>query len=88
MRGQALIAHMGIRAVENFDSAFELSQECRSSLTELLSTDTFCQQVSDDCATCSLFLISFHGILASGEAVALVVAVCHPISDIARDSCL
>lgn len=36
---------MGIRAVENFDSTFELSDECRSTLTALLSSDTFCQQV-------------------------------------------
>jgi hypothetical protein len=52
VRKQALIARMGIRAVESFDSTFELSQECRSSLTALLSSDTFCQQVSGTwCAT-------------------------------------
>ena len=77
MRGQALVVHMGIRAVENFDSAFELSQECRSSLTELLSTDTFCQQVGTGWCDSNFWSYTCYAILAFSGPVALVIAVCH-----------
>lgn len=37
---------MGIRAIENFDATFEISDDCRSTLTDLLSSEAFCQQVA------------------------------------------
>jgi hypothetical protein len=50
---------MGIRAVDNFDSTFELSQDSRSSLVELLSTETFCQQVSNIWCALQGLVLSF-----------------------------
>ena len=67
MRGEHLVARMGIRAVENFDSAFELSQECRSSLAELLSTETFCQQVRNICTTLELANVHWAACCALAE---------------------
>ena len=39
------MARMGIKAIENFDAAFELSDECRDALTAFLSSEAFCKQV-------------------------------------------
>eukprot|EP00897_Mesotaenium_endlicherianum_P001230 jgi/Mesen1/1134/ME000123S00304 len=35
----------GIRAVESFDSSFELQPDAKETLVKLLSSDTFCNQV-------------------------------------------
>lgn len=40
-----LVTRMGIRAVETYDSAFQLEPEAEAKLKELLRTPTFCAQV-------------------------------------------
>ena len=45
-RADRVVTHMGIRAVETYDSAFQLEPEAEAKLKELLATPTFCAQVS------------------------------------------
>ena len=44
-RMRSTVTHMGIRAIETYDSAFQLEPEAEMKLRELLSTPTFCVQV-------------------------------------------
>eukprot|EP00898_Chlorokybus_atmophyticus_P004649 jgi/Chlat1/5185/Chrsp33S05167 len=45
-RASRTVTRMGIRAVENFDSTFELQEENKQILVGLLSSSTFCDQVA------------------------------------------
>lgn len=40
---------MGLKIVENFNSAFELQPEAEEALHKLLSSEAFCQQVVKEC---------------------------------------
>ena len=40
---------MGLKIVENFNSAFELQPEAEDALHKLLSSEAFCRQVVQEC---------------------------------------
>ncbi|KAL3158850.1 hypothetical protein ABBQ32_011571 [Trebouxia sp. C0010 RCD-2024] len=40
---------MGLKIVENYNSAFELQPEAEDALHKLLSSEAFCQQVVKEC---------------------------------------
>lgn len=92
-RGARLVTRMGIRAIENFDATFEISDDCRSTLTDLLSSEAFCQQVCG-ALHASFFAWCSHGALKRicaqcatpcamycGEHHDTYFLTCHLISD-------
>ena len=58
-RSDSLVARMGIKWIENFESKVEISEERKSELEGLLENHTFCKQVQaligDSCLSCSSF---------------------------------
>lgn len=52
---------MGIRAVENFDTSFELQPQCEEILVKLLSSETFSQQVAKQPGLPENFKVKFSG---------------------------
>ncbi|GMH32814.1 hypothetical protein BSKO_00648 [Bryopsis sp. KO-2023] len=56
-----LVVCMGIRAVENFDSSFELEDESEATLLTLLRSDIFANQVCDQCGLAEGTKLEFSG---------------------------
>ena len=52
---------MGLKIVENFNSAFELQPEAEDALHNLLSSEAFCQQVVKQCELAEGSKVKFSG---------------------------
>eukprot|EP00803_Ostreobium_quekettii_P000583 evm.model.scf_882.1 EVM.evm.TU.scf_882.1 scf_882:1499-2535(+) len=54
---------MGLKAVENYDGDFELGEESRDQLVNLLKSETFRRQVVKECKLGDGVLVDFTGML-------------------------
>ena len=56
-----IVTRMGLKIVENFNSAFELQPDAEDALHKLLSSEAFCQQVVKECQLAESSKVIFSG---------------------------